>query len=189
MVISVFVLNSETVAIPTPILHVDYIFLIQCSPLSLNVPWTHCKQFRCYRNECEKRWFVLSRKRQALLKCSWASSLLTLAVCGQGQCHVACLLCCPCFFALHFQRHFFLLGEHYLSPPSGQLRPWLFKEKALDPLAPAFFPEVLGAQIRQPDHNQSSSIQLYLKIEDVRKLRAHGSRGAQNPAMKMEKGR
>lgn len=28
------------------------------------VSWTHCKQFRCYRNECEKRWFVLSMKRQ-----------------------------------------------------------------------------------------------------------------------------
>lgn len=186
MVISVFVLNSEIVAIPIPILHVDYIFLIQRSPLSLNVSWTHCKQSRCYRNECEKRWFVLSMKRQALLTCSWASSLLTLAVCR--QCHVACLLCCPRFFALWFQRHFFLPSEPYLSPPSGQLRPWLFKEKALNPLAPAFFPEVLGAQIRQPDHNQSSSIQLHLKAEDVRKLRVHGSNGAQNPAMKMEKG-
>lgn len=37
--------------------------------------------------------------------------------------HDACLLRCPRFFAIWFQRHFFLPGEPDLSPPSGQLWP------------------------------------------------------------------
>lgn len=65
----------------------------------------------------------------------------------------------------------------------------MFREKALDPLEVSFFPEVLGAHIRQPDHNQSSSVQLHLKAEDVCKLWMHRSRGTQNPAMKVEKDR
>lgn len=65
----------------------------------------------------------------------------------------------------------------------------MFRDKAVGSLAPAFAPVVLGAYLWQPGHSQDSLRPSHFKAKDLGKLWVHVCRGAQNPAMKVEKGK
>lgn len=59
----------------------------------------------------------------------------------------------------------------------------MFEDKPEGSLAPAFSSKVLGAQLWRPELSHSSGIQPHYKAKD-----GGVSGGAQNPAMKVEKG-